>query len=39
MELQGKSFPKMSDRISCSKTQNRTFARENTAYIVWFKLK
>ena len=30
-------FPKMNDTMSFRKTQIRTFARENIAYIVWFK--
>jgi len=29
----------MNDKVSCSKTQIRTSARENTTYIVWFKWK
>ena len=30
-------FPEMNDTISFRKTHIRTSARENTAYIVWFK--
>jgi len=37
--LQRESFPEMNDKFSCLKTQIRTFARENTTYIVWFKWK
>jgi len=32
-------FPEMNDTISFRKTQIRTFAHENTTYIVWFKWK
>jgi len=31
------SFPEKNDKVSCSKTHIHTFARKNTAYIVWFK--